>query len=78
MLLFLTTGETVACGSLDVQVLVQNKGTQALAAGDITVNVTSGGTNIGSATNSSSLSTQYSTETITIQDYIIICRYNYN
>ena len=64
--IFNYSGETVACGSLDVQVLVQNKGTQALAAGDITVTVTSGGTNIGSATNSSSLSTQYSTETITI------------
>ena len=64
--IFNYSGETVACGSLNVEVLVQNKGTQALAAGDITVNVTSGGSNIGSATNSTALSTQYSTETITV------------
>jgi hypothetical protein len=63
--LFSYTGETVACGSLDVQVLVQNKGSQALAAGDITVNVSAGGANIGSATNATALA-QWATETVTI------------
>ncbi|MFL2571316.1 MAG: T9SS type A sorting domain-containing protein, partial [Parvicellaceae bacterium] len=63
--LFSYTGETVACGSLDVQVLVQNKGSQALAAGDITVNVSAGGANIGSATNATALA-QWATETVSI------------
>ncbi|MBG15019.1 MAG: hypothetical protein CL853_01555 [Crocinitomicaceae bacterium] len=63
--LFSYTGETVACGNLDVQVLVQNKGSQALNAGDITVNVSSGGSNIGSATNSTALA-QWETETVTV------------
>ena len=63
--LFSYTGETVACGSLDVQVLIQNKGTQVLNAGDITVNVSAGGTNIGSATNSTTLA-QWETESVSV------------
>ena len=63
--LFSYTGETVACSSLDVQVLIQNKGTQVLNAGDITVNVSAGGTNIGSATNSTTLA-QWETESVSV------------
>ena len=63
--LFSYTGETVACGSLDVEVIVQNKGTQPLSAGDITINVFSGSTNIGSATNSTALA-QWATETVSV------------
>jgi hypothetical protein len=63
--LFSYTGETVACGNLDVEVIVQNKGSQSLAAGDITVNVMSGGSTIGSATNSTTLA-QWDTESVTI------------
>ena len=67
--LFNYTGVTVAdCGTgdLDVQVLIQNKGSQALAAGDITINVSAGGANIGSATNATALAQQFDTETVSI------------
>ena len=67
--LFSYTGVTVAdCGTgdLDVQVLIQNKGSQALAAGDITINVSAGGANIGSATNATALAQQFDTETVSI------------